>query len=107
MVGNDGGAFSFSHDAGQSFQFMSNVPVGQFYHVNVDNEMPYNLYGGLRDNGTWVGPSSVWKTRDCAALNGREVYFGDGFDCMPRRDNPRYLYAMSQGGNGICRSINR
>lgn len=98
MLGNDGGAY-ISRDGGSTWQFMSNIPVGQFYHVNIDNEMPYNIYGGLQDNGTWVGPSSVWKASGLRSAEWQEVYFGDGFDCMPRRGNTRYLYAMSQGGN--------
>lgn len=98
MLGNDGGAY-ISRNGGDSWMFMSNIPVGQFYHVNVDNEMPYNIYGGLQDNGTWVGPSAVWKSSGLRSAEWQEVYFGDGFDCMPRKDNTRFVYAMSQGGN--------
>ncbi len=98
MLGNDGGAY-LSRDGGDNWQFMSNIPVGQFYHINIDNEMPYNIYGGLQDNGTWVGPNTVWKASGLRSAEWQEVYFGDGFDCMPRKGNTRYLYAMSQGGN--------
>ncbi len=96
--GNDGG-LNFSRDAGKSWSFVTNIPVGQFYHVNIDNAVPYNLYGGLQDNGTWVGPSQVWRSGGIRNADWQELYFGDGFDCMPRRDNPRYIFAMSQGGN--------
>jgi photosystem II stability/assembly factor-like uncharacterized protein len=96
--GNDGGA-AISRDYGVNWQFVTNLPVGQFYHVNVDNDVPYNLYGGLQDNGTWVGPSAVWRSGGIRNADWKELYFGDGFDCMPRRDNNRYIYVMSQGGN--------
>jgi photosystem II stability/assembly factor-like uncharacterized protein len=96
--GNDGG-LNISYDMGASWQFATNLPVGQFYHVNVDNEIPYNLYGGLQDNGTWVGPSAVWKFSGIRNSDWQEVMFGDGFDAMPRKDNSRYGFAMSQGGS--------
>ena len=96
--GNDGG-LNISHDAGTTWQFAANIPVGQFYHVNVDNEIPYNLYGGLQDNGSWVGPSSIWKAGGIRNADWQEVAFGDGFDAMPRRDNTRFGFAQSQGGS--------
>lgn len=96
--GNDGG-IAMTHDMGATWQFGGNIPVGQFYHVNVDNEIPYNLYGGLQDNGSWVGPSAVWKSGGIRSSDWQEMYFGDGFDVMPKKGDPRYLYAMSQGGN--------
>ncbi len=96
--GNDGG-IAFTHDYGTSWQFATNLPLGQFYHVNIDNEIPYNIYGGLQDNGSWVGPSAVWRSGGIRNADWQELYFGDGFDVMPRKDNIRYTFAMSQGGN--------
>ncbi|MGI9159563.1 MAG: VPS10 domain-containing protein, partial [Saprospiraceae bacterium] len=95
--GNDGG-INITYDGGNTWRYAENIPVGQFYHVNVDNELPYNIYGGLQDNGTWVGPSAVWKSGGMRNSEWQEVYFGDGFDAMPQKDNPRYCFAMSQGG---------
>ncbi len=96
--GNDGG-LAFTHDYGVNWQFAANLPLGQFYHVNVDNEIPYNVYGGLQDNGSWVGPSAVWRSGGIRNADWQELYFGDGFDVMPRKGNSRFIYAMSQGGN--------
>jgi photosystem II stability/assembly factor-like uncharacterized protein len=96
--GNDGG-IAFTRDMGVTWQFGGNLPVGQFYHVNVDNDIPYNLYGGLQDNGSWVGPSAVWRSGGIRNADWQELYFGDGFDVMARPQNNRYIYAMSQGGN--------
>jgi photosystem II stability/assembly factor-like uncharacterized protein len=96
--GNDGG-LNITRDGGKTWRYADNIPVGQFYHVNVDNEMPYNIYGGLQDNGSWVGPSSVWRQGGIRNADWQEVLFGDGFDAMPRADNSRYCFAQSQGGN--------
>lgn len=97
MEGNDGG-LNITLDGGKTWRYAENIPVGQFYHVNVDNDMPYNVYGGLQDNGSWVGPSAVWKSGGIRNSDWQELYFGDGFDVSPRPDNNRYVYAMSQGG---------
>jgi photosystem II stability/assembly factor-like uncharacterized protein len=96
--GNDGG-LNISRDGGKNWYFVANLPVGQFYHVNVDMNYPYNIYGGLQDNGTWVGPSYVLKAGGIRNSDWREVLFGDGFDVMPYRGDTRYGWAMSQGGN--------
>ncbi|MBK8556221.1 MAG: hypothetical protein IPL65_10850 [Lewinellaceae bacterium] len=95
--GNDGG-LNITYDGGDTWRYAENIPVGQFYHINVDNEIPYNIYGGLQDNGTVVGPSAVWKYGGLRNSEWQEVNFGDGFDAMPQRDNSRYCFAMSQGG---------
>ena len=96
--GNDGGV-NISRDGGVNWRFIENLPIGQFYHVAVDTDFPYNVYGGMQDNGSWVGPGYTLKSGDIRNNDWRELYFGDGFDVLPRRDNNRYGWAMSQGGN--------
>lgn len=96
--GNDGG-MAISHDMGRNWRFVNNLPVGQFYHVNVDDDFPYNVYGGMQDNGSWVGPGFTLKSGGITNHDWQEVYFGDGFDVAPKPGNNRYVYAMSQGGN--------
>ncbi len=95
--GNDGG-LNITLDGGKTWRYAENIPVGQFYHVETDNETPYNVYGGLQDNGSWVGPSAIWKPGGIRNSDWQEVYFGDGFETMPQPDDPRYVYAQSQGG---------
>ncbi len=95
--GNDGG-LNITYDGGRTWRYAENIPVGQFYHVNIDNEIPYNVYGGLQDNGSWIGPSAVWRDGGIRNADWQEVLFGDGFDVLPQRDDARYLFAMSQGG---------
>jgi photosystem II stability/assembly factor-like uncharacterized protein len=95
--GNDGGLL-ISRNGGDNWQYVSNLPLGQFYHINVDDKIPYNIYGGLQDNGSWVGPSYVYEQGGIRNHHWSEVLFGDGFDVMPNKSNPDKLYAMYQGG---------
>ena len=96
--GNDGG-MAITHDMGKTWRFVSNLPVGQFYHINVDDELPYNIYGGMQDNGSWVGPAYVWSNQ--GIINNYWDYLngGDGFDAVPIPGDPRYCYSMSQQGS--------
>jgi len=98
IFGNDGG-LAISHDKGETFRFVRNLPLAQFYHIAVDNDHPYNVYGGLQDNGSWRGPSEVWTNGGILNLHWLEVGFGDGFDTLPDPDNSRSGYGMYQGGN--------
>ena len=52
-----------SWDYGKSYNRLNNIPIGQFYGMGVDMEEPYNIYGGMQDNGSWRGPSYVWKAQ--------------------------------------------
>lgn len=98
--GNDGG-LNITHDRGKSWRFIGNLPVAQFYHIAVDNEFPYNVYGGMQDNGSWRGPAYVWKAQGIRNSYWQEISFGDGFDVVPDRDDSRYGWSMSQQGNVV------
>jgi len=98
IVGNDGGLV-LTRDRGKNWRFIKNLPVGQFYHVSFDMKYPYNVYGGLQDNGSWTGPSMVLNDRFIFNYHWKMVGFGDGFDTEPDPDNNDCGYAMSQGGN--------
>lgn len=97
IIGNDGG-IAVSRDRGETWRFVRNLPLAQFYHIAVDDETPYNVYGGLQDNGSWRGPSEVWLPAGIRNLHWQEVGFGDGFDTLPDPENANAGYAMSQGG---------
>jgi photosystem II stability/assembly factor-like uncharacterized protein len=97
IVGNDGG-IGISEDDGKNWRFVDNIPVGQFYHVAVDNDFPYNIYGGLQDNGSWRGPSSSLKYDGIYNYDWKMVGFGDGFATIPDPEDNNYCYGMSQGG---------
>lgn len=96
--GNDGG-LNISRDGGNTWRFAENLPVGQFYHVNYDMSIPYNVGGGMQDNGSWVGPAYAWKSGGITKADWQEVRFGDGFDIMFKPKDNRYVYAASQGGS--------
>ena len=95
--GNDGG-LNITHDRGKTWRFVENLPIGQFYHINVDMEFPYNVYGGMQDNGSWRGPAYVWKAQGIRNSYWQEISFGDGFDVVPDKENSRYGWSMSQQG---------
>ena len=95
--GNDGG-MNITKDGGKNWRFIGNLPVAQFYHINVDNEIPYNVYGGMQDNGSWRGPAYVWRTQGIRNSYWQEISFGDGFDVVPDKDNTRFGWSMSQQG---------
>lgn len=94
--GNDGG-LNISRDGGSTWQYITNLPVGQFYHIDFDLQVPYNVYGGMQDNGSWQGPAYVWQSGGVRNEHWQELYFGDGFDVLPNGFGE--VYAMSQGGN--------
>jgi photosystem II stability/assembly factor-like uncharacterized protein len=95
-LGTDGGVY-VSFDRGNNWLFLNNLPVSQFYHVTVDYEKPYNVYGGLQDNGSWFGPSNAR-----GGIQGREwtaVGFGDGFSVVADLTDKNIVYWDWQGGN--------
>jgi photosystem II stability/assembly factor-like uncharacterized protein len=90
LNGNDGG-LNLSYDDGKTWFKLNSPPVGQFYHVNVDMAEPYNVYGGLQDNGVWFGSSKTepnvdWQ--DSGQNEFRRIMGGDGMQTMiDTRDN--------------------
>ena len=98
LEGNDGG-IGISRDRGKNWVFDEKLPAGQFYHVNVDNEMPYNIMGGMQDNGTWHGPSYTWTNGGIRNYYWNNIGGGDGFDALPDAEDASWVYSMSQGGS--------
>ncbi|HVN59469.1 MAG TPA: hypothetical protein VMT63_14310 [Bacteroidales bacterium] len=95
--GNDGG-MAITYDRGKTWRHITTLPLVQFYHVNVDNELPYRIYGGAQDNGTWVGPAYIWYEGGISNEFWDFIEGGDGFDAMPVQGDPQSCYAQSQGG---------
>jgi photosystem II stability/assembly factor-like uncharacterized protein len=99
LIGGDGGIYE-SFDGGKNYHFKTNLPVTQFYRVNVDNDYPfYNVYGGTQDNNTIGGPSR--NTSSQGVVND-EWFFtigGDGFWVTIDPENPDIIYCESQYGN--------
>jgi photosystem II stability/assembly factor-like uncharacterized protein len=98
FVGTDGGVYQ-SFDKAQRWRFLNVLPVSQFYHVNYDLDMPYNVYGGLQDNGTWMGPSQA--PGGVSNHHWRPIGGGDGFAVTTDATEPDYVYLESQGGRVV------
>ncbi len=97
LMGNDGGV-GITYDRGEHWRFVENLPLAQFYHINVDMDTPYNVYGGLQDNGSWLGPSQVWNAGGIRNYYWLRVGSGDGFATLTNFADSRYGYSMSQQG---------
>jgi photosystem II stability/assembly factor-like uncharacterized protein len=93
--GDDGGMW-YSYNGGSKWWKGDNLPVSQFYHVSVDDNDPYHVYGGLQDNSSFVGDSQY----PGGITNSRweNMYNGDGFWMFPDPADPDYIYAEFQGG---------
>ncbi len=98
-AGTDGGLYR-SWDGGNTFEISEDLPLSQFYHISVDNATPYNVYGGLQDNGSWYGPSSSpggVTARDWVSVGG-----GDGFRVLKHPTKP-IIYSEMQGAESVWR----
>jgi photosystem II stability/assembly factor-like uncharacterized protein len=98
LDGNDGG-MGISRDRGRTWNFDEKLPFGQFYHINVDNAFPYNVMGGMQDNGSWHGPAYTFTNSGIRNYFWNNVGGGDGFDVVPDPGEEDWVYSMSQGGN--------
>ena len=95
----DGGVYR-SWDGGTTMEMVENIPVSQFYQVSVDNDEPYNVYGGLQDNGSWVGPSR--SPGGVEAADWMRVCVGDGYRVL-RHPTKRFIYSEMQGAENVWR----
>lgn len=98
-AGTDGGVYR-SMDGGTTMEIVENLPLSQFYHVSTDNQTPYNIYGGLQDNGAWYGPSSSpggVKARDWNSAGA-----GDGFRVL-KHPTKNIIYSEMQGAENVWR----
>lgn len=112
LSGSDGG-YQVSHDGGATFDIINNVELSQYYQMNVDNQEPYNVYGGLQDNGTWVGPSNSLHSKGILKRHWKALAGGDGYYAEPIPGSEHEIYANLQGGvifhvnteSGVVRNI--
>ena len=95
ITGDDGGVW-YSYDAGNKWWKADNLPISQFYHVSVDMDRPYHVYGGLQDNSAWVGESQY--PGGVTNSQWENMYNGDGFWMFVDPTDPEYIYAEYQGG---------
>lgn len=98
-AGTDGGVYR-SWNGGTTMEIVENLPLSQFYQVSVDNEVPYNVYGGLQDNGSWYGPSA--SDGGIEARDWNSVGAGDGFRVY-RHPTKNIIYSEMQGAENVWR----
>ncbi len=95
LEGNDGGLY-FTSTYGSTWTKINNLPLTQFYAIDIDYQVPQRIYGGTQDNNTirtWTGGTSDWQA----------ILGGDGMYCLVDYTNSDVIYSESQYGN-LCRS---
>ena len=98
--GNDGGV-NITYDNGENWLKCNNQAVGQFYSINVDYKENYNVYGGLQDNGVWVGSNDYEQSpywHQSGKYPYQEIIGGDGMQVQIDNRNPNIVFAGSQYG---------
>jgi len=98
--GNDGGV-NITYDDGENWTKNNSPSVGQFYYITVDNEKPYNVYGGLQDNGVWKGPNNARENKgweDSGQYPWKSIMGGDGMQVQVDNRNSNIVYTGFQFG---------
>lgn len=95
MKADDGG-LGISYDRAETWIYLTHLPVSQFYHVSVDMQKPYWVYGGLQDNGSWAGPSATYNSDGIRFEDWIKTGRGDGFVNLVDTTDNRTLYTESQ-----------
>ncbi len=95
----DGGVYR-SWNGGSTFEIVENLPLSQFYQISTDDAEPYNVYGGLQDNGAWYGPSSA--PGGVTAREWNSVGYGDGFRVL-KHPTKNIIYSEMQGAANVWR----
>lgn len=98
-AGTDGGVYR-SLNGGTTMEIVENLPLSQFYHISVDDAVPYNVYGGLQDNGSWYGPSS--SPGGIQARDWNSIGAGDGFRVL-KHPTKNIIYSEMQGAENVWR----
>jgi photosystem II stability/assembly factor-like uncharacterized protein len=96
-VGTDGGVYR-SWNGGTTMEIVENLPLSQFYQISLDDAEPYNIYGGLQDNGSWYGPSS--SPGGVEARDWNSIGAGDGFRVL-KHPTKNIIYSEMQGAENV------
>ena len=97
ILGNDGGIY-ITYDRMTHWDHFNHVAIGQFYHVGVDTNLDYKVYGGMQDNGSWGGPSRSATASGPVNTDWYRVGSGDGFVTLVDPSDANQIYFESQNG---------
>lgn len=97
-LGADKG-FSLTHDHGQHFMLIDNLPIAQFYRVNYDMQDPYYIYGGLQDNGSYATASFSRDARGILNDSNWKMHWGDGQDAAANPNDYTDMYSSMENGS--------
>ncbi|MFT5303120.1 MAG: photosystem II stability/assembly factor-like uncharacterized protein [Mariniblastus sp.] len=102
MLGNDGGLF-VSSDRGDSWLHLNNLPIAEYYRVHLDDQTPFQIWGGTQDNASLVGPSTS-RMATGEPDEFEQVFLdpwsgGDGFATFPDPNDPKTVFFTQQNGN--------
>lgn len=100
ISGSDGGVY-ISHDAGETWDYVNTIPVGQAYAVATDTETPYHICGGFQDNGSWCGPIRTRNPKGIMNSDWSRVMDGDGFHVVPDPKDSNIVFVEGQNGKLI------
>jgi photosystem II stability/assembly factor-like uncharacterized protein len=96
LIKADDGGIGISYDKARTWLYVSNLSVSQWYRVSFDMKKPYNVYGGLQDNGSWSGPSATYRSEGITNADWIKWGGGDGFFNLVDTTDNRTLYTNSQ-----------
>ncbi len=96
VIKGDDGGLGISYDKAKTWLYSTNLPLSQFYRVSVDMRKPYWVYGGLQDNGSWMGPSATYRSEGILNYDWIKTGGGDGFLNLIHHEDENTLYTESQ-----------
>ena len=96
VIKGDDGGLGISYDRAKTWLYVTSLPLSQFYRVSVDMRKPYWIYGGLQDNGSWMGPSETYFSDGILNQDWIKTGGGDGFLSQVHLEDENTLYGESQ-----------
>lgn len=96
VIKGDDGGLGISYDRTKTWLYATHLPLSQFYRVSVDMRKPYWVYGGLQDNGSWMGPSETYRSEGILNYDWIKTGGGDGFLNLIHPEDENTLYTESQ-----------